>query len=498
MTEKIDRLTLQKLFLEAMNGTGCLFIEGCNPFSISLDGKDYWIYIKNLTSAHFENPDVWRAQLPQRNDFEQIKNSNTDFILLGYDGERDVYATWNPLWVKQRLNSTGNVSFYSRLSLQLQASHENKIKRLRLNNDGEIIVFPRGLTKELFSDIQSHFLAQGNYVAIGSKRRPEANEAFKTFYNTANISRFSEHLESEGKPQNIINDYCRTVKTLLTDGTITRNRKIFYAYDTLDGYKNALDKFLELNDVKKADEACLGRITMAFKAYLDFLAPQPHNEAPADNENSDFSGTSEDIIEQELPLEHDWEAEYTDADGKLTRIANPKLIDLLRPYLDIEYKKTAAALNIIEKFYGDRFPNMEFADWRRLLNDIDWSAPYNSGKTAKSISSNTPKRIKRHTLRVEFQDGRIFQNDIVSDTYAAVIKEIGPELVELVGLSHSGVEIVSKTIDQKYGKYQKPIGEGWYVMTNSSTERKCSDLQALSVDLELGLKVSLIPLNNKK
>ena len=103
MVQKIDRQELQLRFLEAINGSNYRFIDGLNPSHILLNDKEYWIYLKNLTSAHFSNPDVWRAQLPLRDDFEVIKASDIDFVLLGYDGDNDVYATWNPVWVKQRL-----------------------------------------------------------------------------------------------------------------------------------------------------------------------------------------------------------------------------------------------------------------------------------------------------------------------------------------------------------------------------------------------------------
>lgn len=645
MIQKIDRNTLQELFLEALNGTDYRFVDGSNPFHILMNGKEYWIYIKNLTSAHFENPDVWRAQLPQRDDFSSIKESDIDFILLGYDGENDVYATWNPLWVKQRLNDTGNVSFYSRMSLQQQARKEMQFKRMQLNNDGEVVVFPRELIRMFFINVQSYFLAEGDYVAIGSKRRPAANEAYKAFTDTANISRFARHMVAEGKSQITISNYCRVVRTFLTDGSITRNRKIFYAYDTLKEYRHALSQFMTIDDIKKKNEKWHNLISAALNAYLDFLilAIQEDSQENLDNiipcvnpkngisnkqeksnqigstanhlfeyfcsektllrfekylETKDFqlstikrypraikflfdagliqnhkdifencpdyseygkavstfleipdiktlnelkhheysaamnqyiaflneiqNNDNDDTIQHPLsginvdswttlieleetqnnPIDHDWESEYTDSKGKLTRITNPELIDKLRPYLDTNYKKTAAALNTIERFYENRFPQMEFSDWGKLLNAIDWKAPYVHSKYSETIteSNNTdsPKRSKKHTLRVEFPNGKIIQNHIVSETYIAAIKEIDPELVELVGLSHAGVSVVSKTLDSKYAKYQKPIGEGWYVMTNSSTLTKSIDLQTISNELDLELKVTLIPLDGSE
>lgn len=648
MVQKIDRLALQELFLEALSGANYRFIEGSNPFRILLNGKEYWIYIKNLTSAHFDNQDVWRAQLPQRNDFNPIKESGIDFILLGYDGANDVYATWNPIWVKQRLNGTGNVSFYSRLSLQQKVRQEKQFKRLQLSNEGEVVVFPRELIRMFFINVQSYFLAEGDYVAMGSKRRPEANEAFKTFTDIANISRFARYMAEEGKSQITISNYCRTVKNFLTDGTITKNRKIFYAYDSLDDYKQAIAQFVVVDEVKEKNEKWHNLISAAFSEYLDFLIldtkelnQENVEKLFPDDKQEEIQGASMSVIQAEYdakslfdyfcsekalqsfeeyletkdyqpntvkrypraikflldaglfknhkdlfdnctnysdyinattkfleipdiktlnelkhhdysaaikqyieflcnaqskdndtasellsdkdtipygtcfkdsmevpspePILHDWEAKYTDSNGKLIRIANPELIDKLRPYLDTGYKKTAAAFNTIDSFYGDKFPQMEMSDWGRLLNDIDWSDPYiHDESTTGTISANqadTPdssKRSKKYTLRVEFPDGRILQDPIVSETYATVIKEIDPELVELVGLSHAGVGIVSKTLDFKYAKYQKPIGDGWYVMTNSSTIAKSIDIQTISDELELDLKVSLIPLDGSE
>lgn len=650
MVQKIDRQECQLRFLAALKGTTYRFVEGLNPFRILLDGTEYWIYIKNLTSAHFENHDVWRAQLPQRDDFYPIKESEADFILLGYDGENDVYATWNPVWVKQRLNSTGNVSFYSRYSLQQQARQEMTFKRMELSNEGEVVVFPRELIRIFFVNVSSYFLAEGDYVAMGSKRRPEANEAFKTFTDSSNVANFARYLADEEMSQVTIGNYCRVIKNLLSDCTISRNRKIFLQYDFLTEYRKAVPQFVELDEVKEKNEKCHNLISAALNSYIDFLIqasleikpdglfpliavevndeeatpslPQEVKEyeplygdifgyfcsekalvefeaylAPKDYKDSTVKryvraikslkqdgsfekykelflscsryseyqaatdrffeipavkavneyrhyensavmkqyieflcsaypyeiaegpvpelnddnvvpyGKPTEPVEEPVPgpIVHDWEAEFTDDNGKLTRIANPELIDILRPYLDTEYPKKVPAFNAVERFYGNRFPAMTLADWGKLMNSIDWLNPYvhdepvvNKPTAAIAVTLEPPKRSKTHILRVEFPDGTVLQEKNVSKTYAQVIKLIDPELVALVELSHAGVDIVSKTLDAKYAQYQKPIGDGWYVMTNSSTTTKCTDLQLISDELELDLKISLVPLDGSE
>jgi len=644
MVQKIDRQELQIRFLAALQGATYRFIEGLNPFRILLNSTEYWIYIKNLTSAHFENPDVWRAQLPQRDDFGPIKESEADFILLGYDGENDVYATWNPVWVKQRLNSTGNVSFYSRYSLQQQARKEMTFKRLELSNEGEVVVFPRELIRMFFVNVSSYFLAEGDYVAMGSKRRPEANESFKTFTGASNVADFARFLAEEGMSQVTISNYCRVIKSLLSDGTISRNRKIFLQYDFLTEYRLAVPQFVDLDEVREKNEKWHNLISAALNSYIDYLTqaapeitpdglipriveiieteepestPKPQaveeyeplngdifgyfcsEKALADFEeflstkdyrdstvkryiraikalrqdgsiekykdtflscsryseyqaaadrffeipdikvwneqkHHEYSAAMKQYIaflsetqayarnkevphllqenasvpygaqpqEEQMPVVHDWEAEHTDANGKLTRIANPELIDIVRPYLDTEYPKKAAALNAVERFYGDRFSAMNLHDWGTLLNAINWSDPYVHDEPVATtiaaipaITLEQPKRCRTHVLRVEFPDGTVFQDKNVSETYIKTIKKIDPELVDLVELTHAGVGIVSKELDAKYAQYQKPIGGGWYVMTNSSTAQKCTDLQTIAAELEIDLTVSLVPLD---
>ena len=531
MVHNIDRQELQIRFLAALKGVTYCFIEGLNPFHILINETEYWIYIKNLTSAHFENPDVWRAQLPQRDDFNLVKESENDFILLGYDSENDVYATWNPVWVKQRLNNTSNVSFYSRYSLQQQARHELTFKRLELINDGEVVIFPRELIRLFFVNVSSFFLAKGDYVAIGSKRRPEANKAFKTFSDLSNVADFARYLADEDISQMTIRDYCRIIKNLLSDGTISRNRKLFLQHDFLTEYRNTVPQFVELDEVRKKNEKWQHQISAVLNSYIDFLTQISPEIKPEDNTMSIVNSTSnEKSIFNDLsvelhddntvsyatptkpikgstsePIVHDWEAEFTDSNGKLTRIANPELIDILRQHLNTDYPKKATAFNLIEHFYGDRFPSMTLADWGKLMNAINWADPYiheerviDKTSSDNAVTLKSPKRSKTHILRVEFPDGTILQGKNDCDTYANAIKLIDPELVALVDLSHAGVDIVSKTLDTKYARYQKPIGNGWYVMTNTSTKTKGTDLQVISNELELDLKISIIPLRDSE
>ena len=629
MAQKIDRVQLQILFTEALEGASFTLIDGLNPFHVEVNEKEYYIYIKNLSPAYFQNPDVWRVQLPIREEFDQIKETDVPFILLGYDADNDVYTTWNPTWTKQRLNVAESVSFYSRLSLQEEVNTTKEFKRLTLNNDGEVVAFPRESLRLFFATFKGLFQGSGNYVAMGSKKRTEANEAYKIFTDPTNVPKFAKHLDENSYAIVTINNYTRVVKTLIGDGSIGRSRKIFLACDKLEEYLDVIETFTKVPEINEKNEKWHNLISAVLRSYINFLislettsstgetdlviefdsksdlyalitnsqviggfgdylssgdAPggkvynrntinhyirsvnflteeghferhkdifnrydstndlskafkeflncpeigrmnvevhhdysaalkqyafyinQRHSDgdvpaAPVtgyempDNEPAvlEDSGTAVQYGTQtDEPTNIDWEAKYTDKNGNLTRIANPELIELLRPYLDTEYRELAAAFNVVESFYGERFSNMEFSSWGKLFKQIDWSSQYTKLRHENMNVLQEPQRKKKSILRVEFPDGRIIQHPVAADTFAQVINEHYPELIEEIGIIHAGVPLVSKKLDDKYADYQKPIDDGWYVFTNIRTEKKQEDLQKISEALGLDLKVSVV------
>ncbi len=67
------------------------YISGTQPFLMSFAGKEYYVYVKNVSSAYFEDRDkTTRAQLPIKPEFNEIKASTLPFIFLGYDADNDV------------------------------------------------------------------------------------------------------------------------------------------------------------------------------------------------------------------------------------------------------------------------------------------------------------------------------------------------------------------------------------------------------------------------
>ena len=492
---KLSGKVLMEIFEQAFKNSATykrLDSERCNPGHIMFNGEEYYVYIKNLSPAYFENPDVWRAQMTGIDALKEIKESNATFVLLGFDSDNDVYATWNPTKVKQRIGTASSPSLYSRLSLQQEVSKTGEIRSMTLNNDLQVLVFPHDSLVDVFSSLNEFFPDTSDYVAMGSKRRVDANMAYKKLTNMHQLDDFAKYLISIGISSSDISQMCRSVKSIISSGVISWHRKIFLAHDSISEYKEAAEELFSLQSVR--DLGWDDRYRVPFLSYIDFLQKK---HFPSTFE--DVTDKNEDITEyQEIEVEtsdeeRNWESDYEDEYGNLVKLMNPELLKQLRPYLDKEYPSLPPAYNIIEDFYHNRYPKMQMKDWGRLIKEIDWSRCNEDGIIPEEVKAS---KRKTHILRVVFPDGRVVEDKNVSTTYCEFIKEVGAEEISILGISHAGVNIVSKVLDSKYANYQRDIGDGWYVMTNSSTPIKYQDLQKIIEEYGLDISVSLVSLDS--
>ena len=158
---RADRIfpeTLQQLILDVFQKTTKFkYQSGVQPFLMTYNNKPYYVYVKNLSSAYFrERPDTTRAQLPIKDEFEEIKKSPYPFVFLGYDQNNDVLVCWNYHVVKQRLNAAKSVSFYSRKFFQEEVVEGNLLQK-RLKNGDEPVLFKRKDIVLFFDKIETIF-----------------------------------------------------------------------------------------------------------------------------------------------------------------------------------------------------------------------------------------------------------------------------------------------------------------------------------------------------
>jgi hypothetical protein len=92
-------------------------------------------------------------------------------------------------------------------------------------------------------------------------------------------------------------------------------------------------------------------------------------------------------------------------------------------------------------------------------------------------------------LEVKFQDGNVFNDPVVTNTFLKTLEHIGLERIENLGIRLCGIPLVSDTKVEKYTQHQI---NGHYVMTHSDTETKRRILEEISRHLDLGLKIEVI------
>lgn len=493
---------LLNIFVTEMNASATFkFIdEAKNPCHIMFEGVEYYIYVKNLSSAYFSNPDVSRAQLTGVDTLLQIKKSDALFILLGYDSDNRVFAAWNPHVAKQRIGTVSSPSLYSRFSWQKEAVEQGDFITRELKNDGSVLLFPQEYISLFLGNIEMFFPDTSEYVAMGSKRRSEANAAYRELTNMQHLGEFGRYLNASGFDQPTIQEHVRAIKQLISTSLISSNRKIFLACDTLEEYRDAANEFLALDEIKQMDAEMDNTFSYALPVYIDFLIDEYGDNA---EDSEDESVELPEPTEEELQLtpepedsaeaeDIDYEGPFTDEHGILTCIANPTLIDLLREDLDSEYPRPMSAYATVEDFYGDLFPNMEMFHWQNLFKKIDWNNPYPS--LEDTLFPTGRKRSTRQKIRVELAEGREICEKQVVNTLIEVIKYAGVENVRALNITmgkNGGSPLIDTVVNQKYANAFKEIGDGVYVNTCSDTATKFFQIQKINSSLDLKMQLSL-------
>lgn len=95
-------------------------------------------------------------------------------------------------------------------------------------------------------------------------------------------------------------------------------------------------------------------------------------------------------------------------------------------------------------------------------------------------------------LRVTMPDGRVITHSKAKDTFIDAILAIGINRVRTLGLKFCKIPIISNTRDKKYGRAQHEVGNGWMILTHSSTADKKKMLDKIAKALNIKLRVEII------
>lgn len=98
----------------------------------------------------------------------------------------------------------------------------------------------------------------------------------------------------------------------------------------------------------------------------------------------------------------------------------------------------------------------------------------------------------RAKIRVTFPDGRVIQENHVYKTLIAVVEYAGIERVRTLNINWCGDNLITKRVNPRYKNATKPLRDGWYINTCSSTPVKYAQILEINQHFHLGLKVEQV------
>jgi hypothetical protein len=108
------------------------------------------------------------------------------------------------------------------------------------------------------------------------------------------------------------------------------------------------------------------------------------------------------------------------------------------------------------------------------------------------VSDTTRKNRKKTILRVTRPDGSVIEDNKATVTLAITIQEIGVERVMNLNLSLDGMNLILIGENTLYPSQQYYLGDGYYLNTHSSTDRKKYHLEKMFKALGLDWKVEIV------
>jgi hypothetical protein len=108
-------------------------------------------------------------------------------------------------------------------------------------------------------------------------------------------------------------------------------------------------------------------------------------------------------------------------------------------------------------------------------------------KVGKKVVTNSRTR-----LRITMPDGSIIEERTAWESLHKFVLEVGVDKVRAVGLIVNKIPLVSNTEDKKYQTAQKPLSNGWFLMTCSDTATKRKQILTIASYLNFKVIVEII------
>ena len=108
------------------------------------------------------------------------------------------------------------------------------------------------------------------------------------------------------------------------------------------------------------------------------------------------------------------------------------------------------------------------------------------------IDAVEKRKAAGKVICIHRKDGSVLQERDAASTFASAIVEAGLIKVRNLNLSYCGINLVSYSKNPKYGRAQREVEPGIFVLTHSNTRDKKKMLDRISDALHLGWKVEIV------
>ena len=457
-----------------------------------------YVFIKNLSPAQLsnDNPDVWRIQMPKREDLNVVKESDKLFVLLGYDYARKVYTSWNPYWCKQRINVAESCSMYSRLSLQKRVALSQKIEKLQLQNDGDVVCIPRLLLGPYLKNIRDYYPEESLYIPVGSsiqkrqkeerenngcekQKSPTHEELFEQFIACYDVDAYNKFLEDKGFGHDVISIYSGRLSSFITLKLLEKHKDLFTEFDSLADYRRAINRFCWQSDFNTFDDDWHIAAQAALKQYL--LYAELHITGKITirvRMTKEQKSLQAQTFNQEKTLFDDEVKYELDAYGKLKDLDNTIMGQTEPLVRDIDYPDWTEVIKHVKAYYPSKATEkMTPADWMKLFERVSWS-----------------QKKKRKALRITTLEGMLIERENATETFLEAIEHNYPDLIAEIPFGHKFIftqEELAQTPNRDKMNVHLLKG-GLYVNVKYSTRAKADILQRISDELDLNWTVEII------
>lgn len=198
--------------------------------------------------------------------------------------------------------------------------------------------------------------------------------------------------------------------------------------------------------------------------------------------NSEGLVLNEDLLNQVSELEE--------------KIIKNEILPIIRETIEPALSPVQRDLVLVVEYSPNTPISVKLTRKRSFVNELpdakviepDPEVEHRTNPTVKAYSSKAPAT----NLCITFPNGMVVKNNKAVETLIEFIQLVGVDKVRKLGLIRCKIPLISNTIDKKYGSRQKPLGNGWYVMTNTCTEDNKKDIEAISEAYNLGVKVEIV------